>query len=274
MLNSQNDRVDQLSVIKANIPPDTLNSVFMNNHSLMQKIDPRARIIGTLIFAPTVVLSTEYVALFAALLWAFLMAAMANLALKSTLKKLAVMDSFMLYLLIMLPFTIQGDAFLEVLGYQASWQGLERGVKMTLKANAVVLMIFACVSIIPSSALGSALYSLKASPKLIQLLLFTVRYLSVIANEFQRLRRAMKARAFVMKFNRHSWKSMGYLIAMMLLRALKRSEQMTKGMKCRGFNGQFISYYPLNWQLKDTLFLLVMLIFISGLISLNFVSNL
>jgi len=48
---------------------------------------------------------------------------------------------------------------------------------------------------------------------------------------------------------------------------------MTKGMKCRGFNGQFVSYYPLNWQLKDTLFLLVMLIFIGGLISLNFVSN-
>jgi|GEM_PF-355800 len=266
-------RVVAVPANKTKQSSSALNALFLDNHSLVQKIDPRARIIGTVAFAFAVVLSDKFAPLLIALLCSCCMVALAKLSFKQTLKKMAAMDSFMLYLLVMLPFTTPGDAFFQVQGFNASVQGLERGIQITLKANAVVLMLFASVSIIPSSTLGSALGALKVSPKLIQLLLFTLRYLSVIANEFQRLRRAMKARAFILKFNWHSWQSMGYLIAMMLLRAMQRSQQIIKAMKCRGYQGQFISYYPLNWQARDTLYSFIMVIIISMLASLNLVDG-
>lgn len=248
---------------------NSMNILFSGNDSLVSKIDPRARIIATLIFAIAVVLSDGFLALCLALLFSVSMACAAQLKLVTTLKKMAAMDAFMLYLILILPFSVPGDTFVVLFGYAASWQGLFKGLIITLKANAVVLMLFANVSILPSTVLGSALTSLKVSNKLIQLLLFTMRYLHVIYDEFHRLRRAMRARAFVMKFNWHSWKSIGYLIGMMIVRSMHRSQRVVGAMKCRGYQGQFVSYHPLFWQGKDTQYCVFMAVMIVAILFLN-----
>jgi len=241
------------------------------NQSLVQKVDPRARIVCTVLFAFAVVLSDQLIALIFALVMSILMACFAKLTVAKTLKQLAAMDMFMLYLLLMLPFTVPGDSFMTLLGFSASWQGLEQGIKITLKANAVVLMLFATVTNLPSSALGSALQALKVSNKLIQLLLFTLRYLSVIADEYQRLRRSMRARAFVMRFNWHSWKTIGNLIGMLLVRSIHRSQRILKAMKCRGYNGQLISYLPMRWQPLDSGFCGTMALLTAAITAVNFI---
>ena len=263
-----------MSQEKAETMAISINAMFSGNHSSIQKIDPRARIICSFMFALAVVLSRDIPALLMALSCSLAMVYMARLPVLSTLKKMAAMDSFMLYLMVLLPFTVPGEVMVVVWGYEGSWQGLEQAIQITLKANAVVLMLFATVSIIPSSVLGSALSSLQVNMKLIQLLLFTMRYLTVIAQEYARLRRSMKARAFVMRFNWHSWKSIGYLIAMLLVRSMQRSQRIINCMKCRGFSGKYISYYPLQWQLKDTRYCLAMALFIMLIISINFVGGL
>ena len=251
-----------------------VNALFKDNDSLVSKIDPRARIVGTVIFAFSVVLSDGLLALCLALLCSFTMACCAKLKLVGTLKKMAAMDAFMLYLILILPFSVPGDSFITLFGFEGSWQGLFKGLIITLKANAVVLMIFAGVSILPANVLGSALTSLKVSHKLIQLLLFTMRYLKVIGDEFQRLRRAMRARAFVLRFNWHSWKSIGYLIGMMIVRSMHRSERVVAAMKCRGYQGQFVSYHPLSWQVMDFWYCVLMSLGCSAIITLNFVGGL
>ena len=239
--------------------------------SLLQKIDPRARITCTLLFAFAVVLSDQLIALILALTISVIVAFIAKLAVVTTLKRMAAMDMFMLYLLLMLPFTVPGDSFITLFGLEGSWQGLEQGIKITLKANAVVLMLFATVANLSSSALGSALQALKVSNKLIQLLLFTLRYLSVIEDEYSRLRRSMRARAFVMKFNWHSWKTIGNLIAMLLVRSLHRSQRILKAMKCRGYNGQLVNYLPMHWQPVDSGYCGLMALLTAAIIAVNFI---
>ena len=258
---------------EANSNPLAAVSTFSTvpNQSLLQKIDPRARIASTLLFAFSVVLSEQLIGLIFALVIAVIMAFVAKLPVVKTLKKLAAMDLFMLYLLLMLPFTVPGYNFITLFGFHGSWQGLEQGIKISLKANAVVLMLFATVTNLSSSALGSALQALKVSTKLIQLLLFTLRYFTVIADEYQRLRRSMRARAFVMKFNWHSWHTIGNLIGMMLVRSMHRSERILKAMKCRGYNGQFVSYLPMRWQPADSVYCCTMALLTAVIIALNFI---
>lgn len=227
--------------------------------SLLNTIDPRARILMAGLFAISVVLSQHFLPLFIALSVAICSAFFAKLAMHSTLKKIAAMDVFMLYLIVMLPFTKPGETMFVVWGFEASWQGLEQGLKIALKANTVVLMLLALVANLSSSALGSALDKLNVSNKLIQLLLFTLRYLQLIGEEYQRLRQSMRARAFVMGFNLHTWKSMGYLIAMLILRSMQRSERVVKAMKCRGYQGTLHYSYPLQWQTRDSVFCLFFL---------------
>jgi len=149
------------------------------------------------------------------------------------------MDLFIVFLLVMLPFTTPGTPMFTLFGLPASEQGFFHALKVGLKANATVLCLLSMIGTMSASTLGHALAHLKVPEKLVHLLLFTVRYLDVIGQEFKRMRRAMQARAFVMGTNWHTWRSVGYLIGMLLVRSLERSERIMAAMKCRGFKGRF-----------------------------------
>ena len=69
--------------------------------------------------------------------------------------------------------------------------------------------------------------------------MLTVRYLSLIRDEARRLHDAMRARAFAPRSNRHTWQSYGYLIGMLLVRALERARRVEEAMACRGYSGRF-----------------------------------
>ena len=75
--------------------------------------------------------------------------------------------------------------------------------------------------------------------KLSHLLLFTVRYLDVLHREYLRMRAAMKVRGFRPRMDRHTYRSYGYLVGMLLVRSFERSERIMAAMKCRGFRGHF-----------------------------------
>jgi cobalt/nickel transport system permease protein len=53
------------------------------------------------------------------------------------------------------------------------------------------------------------------------------------------LRIAMRVRGFRPGSNRHTWRSLGYLVGMLLVRSLERAERVRAAMLCRGYTGQF-----------------------------------
>ena len=49
----------------------------------------------------------------------------------------------------------------------------------------------------------------------------------------------MKMRGFRPRMNWHTYRTYGYLVGMLLVRSLERSERIVAAMKCRGFRGRF-----------------------------------
>jgi cobalt/nickel transport system permease protein len=49
----------------------------------------------------------------------------------------------------------------------------------------------------------------------------------------------MKTRGFRPRLSSHTYRTIGYLVGMLLVRSLDRSERVMAAMKCRGFRGQF-----------------------------------
>ena len=203
----------------------------------LAKVDARTRIVAALVFAIFVVSLTGYAALLAALMFALGIAVAASLPLARTLKRVAAMDLFIVFMLVMLPFTTPGDPMFSVAGFPASYEGLHRALGIGLKANTVLLFLLATVGTLESVQVGHALYRLGCPAPLVHILMFTVRYVDVLHQEFARLVTAMKARGFQPGNNRHTYKTYGYLIGMLLVRAMERSERILAAMKCRGFNG-------------------------------------
>ena len=184
------------------------------------------------------VLSHNFAVLIFGLALALLVAALAKLNFKRTLRRVIAMDMFMIFLVIMLPFTTPGREMFSIFGFAASVEGLLHACKIALKANAVVLALLALVGTMGATTLGHAMARLKVPEKLVHLLMFTVRYLDVIGQEYKRMRRAMQARAFVLRSNMHTWRSVGYLVGMLLVHSLERFRTDHGGDEVSWLSGQ------------------------------------
>ena len=232
-------------------------------------IDPRVRICLVVAFAVVVVSLQTIHILMLALCVALLMLFCSSLTWAKIWHKVLAMDAFILAMLLMLPFTVSGDVWFTVVGYQASWQGLQQAIIIALKANGVMVSLLTLVGSMESVMLGQALGKMKVPANLVHLMLFTVRYIEVLQDEYVRLRQAMKARAFKAGNNWHTYRSIGYLFGIMLVRSVERSERVMEAMKCRGFRGQL----PLlvQWQIgkADVIFALLMLFVMAVLLLLE-----
>jgi cobalt/nickel transport system permease protein len=206
---------------------------------MMSRLDARTRVILALLFSVAVVAEDRLEALVALLGLAIGLAALARLPLKGTARRLVSLEGFMVVVLAMLPFTMPGRPLLEIGGMAASAEGLARAVAIALKANAAAVALLALVGSLDTVELGRALARLGAPERLVHLFLFTVRYLEVPAAEYRRLRIAMKARGFQASTGLHTWRSLGCLFGMLLVRAMERAERIDAAMRCRGFDGRF-----------------------------------
>ncbi len=227
---------------------------------LISRLDPRTRVLAAGIFALLAVSMSHLPTLGGAVALSVVAAILARLALRPTLRRLLALDGFMVLAVVMLPFTVPGDTLVSVAGLDASRQGLTQALVILLKANAVVLMVLALVGSLDTVALGQALARLGAPEKLVHLYLFTVRYLDVMHREYRRLRTAMRARAFAMRTDCHTWTSIGYLFGMLMVHSIERSERIVAAMRCRGFDGTFPALdEPTRFRRPDGMFALASL---------------
>lgn len=223
----------------------------------IRRLDPRIRIVAASLFAVVVVALGDFMALGAALSLALLTLLCAQLPLAATWRRVAAMDGFIILMLAMLPFTTPGTAIFSLGPLTATSEGLWKAIAIALKANAIVMVLLAMVGTLSATVLGHALHRLRCPENLVHLLLFTVRYIEVLRQEYQRLRIAMRCRCFRPRNDQHTYRSIGYLLGMLLVRSLERSERILDAMKCRGFNGRFFVVENLRYSKHDLGFSIV-----------------
>jgi cobalt/nickel transport system permease protein len=212
---------------------------FAEGNSFFHRLDPRVKFITSIpyIFVIAVMQGTN--GPFLALLISLLMIAFSRISFKKLIGRLIVVNTFILVLWIFLPFSYPGDAVFYIGSLKATREGFLYTLSITLKANAIVL---ATISILGTSevfSLAHALVHLKVPAKLVYLFFFFYRYISVLHEEYTRLRNAMLIRCFRPKTNMHTYKTYAYLIGMLIVKSYDRSQKIYNAMLCRGFTGKF-----------------------------------
>ncbi len=205
---------------------------------LIGTLDPRSRLLAVAGFALLIVGLDGPAAVALGFGFAVILAAAARLPAAATLRRMAALEGFMIMALISLPFTVPGAAWITIAGLPVSLEGVERALIVLLKGNAVTLAMLALVGTMDPVTFGRTLSRLGAPDKFVHLYFFTVRYLGVLGEEYQRLRTAMKARAFRLTTGRHGWRTLGWLFGMLMVRSVERGERIVEAMRCRGFDGR------------------------------------
>src|SRR5438552_7605199 len=159
--------------------------------SPLHRLDPRWKLaaLGPAALAAAVVQSLP--AALAALAAAALLTAVARLPGWWIARRLGALALALAPLVILLPL-VQGP------------EGARPALLLAVKGTAVVLMALVLLGTAPLPTTLHAAQALRLPGTLVQIMLLSYRYLFVLADEFDRLRRAVRLRGFRARMDRHS----------------------------------------------------------------------
>jgi cobalt/nickel transport system permease protein len=220
--------------------------------SLLHRLDPRVKVVVTLLFILSNVLLPDGAWLAYLAAWFFLLLAiyLAHLSPLFVLRRSLLALPFVLAAVSVL-FTVPGETVL-------SWQigtrsltisdlGLIRFGSILLRSWLSVQMAILLTATTQFPDLMHALRHLKVPALLVAIIAFMYRYLSVLVDEARRLLRAREARSArgPQGAANHSlrWRAQvaGGMVGQLFLRSIERSDRVYGAMLARGYRGQMLT---------------------------------
>ncbi|MBM7623924.1 cobalt ECF transporter T component CbiQ [Sporohalobacter salinus] len=246
-----------------------IDEKFAEGSSWVHQLDPRIKIIVTIILAIVIAVGKNLNMLLLSFGVSSLLLITAKLDIKEVGKRLLIVNGFIFLMWLVLPFTYPGESLFQIGPLMASRKGIIYTTKITLRSNTIMLIM---ISLISTSTISSIIHAMKylyVPEKLIYLLIFIYRYIHVIKTEFHKLYNAMLLRGFKPKTTIHYYKSYAYLVGMLIIKSYERSKRVYEAMICRSFKGKFYMLDDFNVSLFDYLIFISSLFFVSFLIMLE-----
>lgn len=208
-----------------------------NSH--LHRLDPRLKIIAATLYAFLLAPATRFSTLGTALLVSSILLVLTRLPLAPLARRILLVNGFIGLFWLILPWSIPGSPAVELGSLTLSREGILLAARLTLKSNAILLAFIALAATSSIASIGRAMNRLGLPDKLVQLLLLTYRYIFVLEQEYERLRRAALVRSFKPGTNIHTYRTYAYLAGMLFVRAAARADRVNQAMRCRGFQGKF-----------------------------------
>lgn len=238
---------------------------FAEGESLLHKIDPRVKVIIFLIIVSFCAISNHLKTSFYYFLYALFFLILAKLKFKAVLVRILAANFFILFIWIFVPFSYPGNSYFEVGLFRVSLEGLILALNITLKCNAIIIFTISLLATSSIFSLAHAMLHFRVPSKLVTIFFLFYRYITVMHEEYLRVRRTVFARGFVPRTNLHTYKTYAYLIGALILKSFERADEIYKAMLCRGFRNFFplLEHFTLK---KNDLILGLLSILISILI--------
>lgn len=195
----------------------------------------------------------------ASLAVSLILAILARLPARAVAGRLLGVNAFVVFLWIVLPFSLPGQTVFSLGPLEATRQGLALALLVTIKSNAVFLAFLALAATSDAAALGQGAARLGAPDKLVFLFLFTYRFVNLIAEEYGRLVTAARLRAFRPRTDRRTYLALASLLAMILSRSMDRADRTRQAMDLRCFSGRFATLRTFAMGRGEWLLVTVML---------------
>ena len=228
---------------------------YESRESLIHRLDPRVKVVVTVLFIVSNVLLPDGAWLAFLLSWGLVLLAnaLAKLELTYVFKRSFVALPFALAAVTLI-FTIPGHPLLTLtLG---SWQltatdaGLIRFVSIVIRSWLSVQMAILLVATTQFPDLMHALRHLRVPALLVAIVSFMYRYLFVLADEALRLLRARDSRSAYLPSYKSggtvAWRArvVGNMAGQLFVRSFERSDRVYNAMVARGYTGHFLTLNP------------------------------
>ena len=233
--------------------------------------DPRLKILslGTFMFGTAILNSIPLVII--AIIMAMIFLKITGLPLYFIVQGLTWVVFFLAPFFLIMPFSYPGEAAFYIWKIPFAWEGLRLATLIFIKALAIVMTTYAIFGSARFDISMIALQRLKCPKVIVQMLLFTYRYIFVFVEEMKRMDTAMRCRGFVMKTDLNTLYVMGNFVGTLLVRSFERTTRVYKAMLSKGYQGEFHTMVEFNagWKdfVKAALVLGVIIVLIAGELS-------
>lgn len=224
---------------------------FSHIESSVQRWDPRIKIISLGLFIFIVALLKTIPVAVASLFIAIIIIKITNIPFHFIANSMKVIIIFLAPFFLMLPFSYPGEAAFHIIWLPFSWEGFRLSVLIFTKAAAIVLTTNAIFGSARFDVSMIALQNLKCPKILVQMILFTYRYIFVFVDEIKRMEKAMRSKGFVMKANMNTLRTMGNFVGALLIRSFERTSRVYSAMLSKGYEGELHSMISFNARGKD-----------------------
>lgn len=236
--------------------------------SPLSRMDPRWKLAAIVPAAIVLALLRTPSPAAAALVLALALAALARLPSAWLARRLAWTVLFIAIFLVWLLFLPDPNGEAYRFGrLTISVTGLTRFAVAVMKTLAVIALMLVLLATAPLQDTLKAAQALRLPALFVQLLLMTFRYVFLLAEEFGRLRTALRVRGFRNRADLHSWRTIGLVGGTLLVRGSERAERVGQAMRCRGFDGAFRSLHEFRTRALDVFLWAALLSAAGGLLA-------
>ena len=217
--------------------------------------DPRLKLICLTGLIFSIVLISSFRLALLGLVFSLIMVHISRIPLSFILKHLRWVLFFVSFFFLIMPLTVPGTEVARFHSVRISFEGISCASMVAIKAITAVLLIFPMIGTMKFSATIKTLERLNLPNRLVQLTMFTYRYIFLFIDEAQKMSVAIDSRGFKKGANLHTLKTIGKLVGMLFVRSYERAERVYQAMISRGYTGNFKSLEEeqLRIRVKDVL---------------------
>lgn len=239
--------------------------------SPLHRFDPRAKIIAFLFLIFSVVLIPDLKIAFIGLFFAIFLLVLSRIPITFVLSYMKWVAMFVLSFFIILAFTFPGVEIAKFYFLSITAEGLYVGSLITLRAFSAIILIFLMIGTMRFDTTIKALDRLKVPNPLVQMLMFTYRYIFVFVDEFQRIWTAMESRGFKLRTTLYALRTIGKAMGMLFIRSYERAERVYNAMRSRGYTGNPKTLGEFEIRMKDYILAVFIIAFAISLHIISFV---
>lgn len=220
-------------------------------NSPIHSFDPRAKIISFLFLVFSIVLLSDLkIALIGFVVSVFLLI-FSKLPFCFVFRYLKWIFLFIFPFLVIMPFSVEGEKIISFYGVKITQQGIIYGLLISIRAVSAAILVFSMLATMRFEETLRALSSLKVPNVLVQILMFSYRYIFTFIREFQSMLRAMQSRGFEPRIGIYTLQSIGKTVGMLFVRGYERSERVYRAMQSRGYTGNPKILTEFKMKVKD-----------------------
>lgn len=226
---------------------------YIKGNSIIHRFDPRLKIVYAFVFSCTIALQNELLPSLVGLSISIFLIIIARIKIQEVIKRLLVVDEFILLLWIVLPLTYPGKELLDIWSLKISYEGVLFTLLLTIKANALMLILISLVATSSIFDIVHSLLHLKIPEKVVFLFFLIYRYIWILFDERERIIKAVKAKGFKFRNSIHTYRTIAYIVGSLLVKSYNRAENLYRAMVCRGFRGKFWLIDHFKFKFVDVL---------------------